>query len=262
VLPHALELVDEWRRERERAGRILVALDFDGTISQIVPDPATARLLPEARAALERLARRDDTVVAIVTGRALRDIKARVGIPDLYYAGNHGLEIEGPGVDVVNPEAERARPSIAACRNVLAPILAAIPGAILEDKELTLSLHHRMVDDPGAVDRLRGYVAELCAADPAVRSFEGKKIIELRPSVAWDKGSATRFLLETLERVDDVVVPAIFIGDDRTDEDAFRALRGRGAGVIVDPAPPPDTAATSYVESPTAVVALLEKLAD
>lgn len=262
MIPSALELVEEWRRERQRAGRLLVALDFDGTLSPIVPDPAAARLLPEARTALERLARRDDTVLAIVTGRALRDIKAKVGIPDLYYAGNHGLEIEGPGIDVVNPEAENARPHIAACSAALASFLADVPGAILEDKGLTLSVHYRQVADPAAVARIRQYVMEHCATDPALRFFEGKMIFEIRPAVDWDKGHATEFLLDTLAEVDDVAIPAIFIGDDRTDEDAFRALRGRGAGVIVDPAPPSETAAASFVESPTAVVTLLEKLAE
>lgn len=261
MIPNALELVAEWRRERERAGRILVALDFDGTLAPIVPDPAAAALPPETRAALERLARRDDTVVAIISGRALPDIKSKVGIPGLYYAGNHGLEIEGPGVDVVNPEAADVIPRIAACSAALAPILAEIPGSILEDKELSLSVHYRQVADPAAVERIRRFIEELCSADPSLRFFEGKMVFELRPAVDWDKGSATRYLLETLTPEDDVVIPAIFIGDDRTDEDAFRALRGRGDGVIVDPAPPPDTAATSFVASPADVATLLDELA-
>lgn len=261
MIPSALERVEGWRLARERAGRILVALDFDGTLAPIVPSPAEARLPDPARAALERLARRGDTVLAIISGRALRDLKERVGIPGLYYAGNHGLEIEGPGVDEVHEEATRARPHIVACVETLDPILTAAPGSILEDKGLTISIHYRQVADPAAVERIRDHLLAHCAEEPALQIFEGKKVFEIRPAVDWDKGRATEFLLDTLARENGATLPALFVGDDRTDEDAFRALSGRGDGVIVAPSPPPDTAATSFVHSPAEVVTLLEYLA-
>lgn len=261
MIPSALERVAGWRNARQQAGRLLVALDFDGTLAPIAPSPDKAHLPATARAALARLARRSDTVLAIVSGRALSDIKERVGIPDIYYAGNHGLEIEGPGVDEVHEEATRARPHIVACIAALEPLLAAVPGSILEDKGLTISIHFRQVTDLAAVERIRSQLEGHCAADPALHLFEGKMVFEVRPAVDWDKGRATEFLLNTLAREDDIAIPALFVGDDRTDEDAFRALRGRGEGVIVAPVPPPDTAATSFVHSPAEVVVLLENLA-
>ena len=91
---------------------------------------------------------------------------------------------------------------------------------------------------------------------------EGKAVVEVRPDVDWDKGRATRFILAALEAGAGTGVVAIFIGDDRTDEDAFRALRGRGDGVVVAPAPPPDTAATAWARSTEEVVAVLEALAE
>lgn len=261
MLPNAIDLVDGWREERGRAGRILVALDFDGTLAPIVPDPAEARLHQGAKEALERLAGREDTSLAIVSGRGLQDLEGKVGVPGLYYVGNHGLEIEGPDGVIVNPEAERARPRIAACAAGIVPLLAEVPGSILEDKGLTLSIHYRMVDDAHAIERIHQRLTEYCAVDPELRLFHGKKIFEVRPAVDWDKGHATLFLLERLEKDDDIPPPALFVGDDLTDEDAFRALRGRGAGVIVAETPPPDTYATSHLASIPEVIELLDRLA-
>jgi trehalose-phosphatase len=262
MIPHALERVAEWREARSRAGRLLVAVDFDGTLAPIVPIPEAARLPTAARAALVRLALRPDTDLAIVSGRALEDLRPRVGIPDLYYAGNHGLEIEGPGIQEVHQEAALARPRISGCADELRSALALEQGVILEDKGLTLTVHYRQAPDHAAAGRIRKLIRGACADRPGLRISEGKKVIEIRPAVEWDKGRATRFLLESLDVAAASLAPVIFIGDDRTDEDAFRALRDRGDGVIVASMPPPDTAATAFLRSTAEVVTLLEELAE
>lgn len=261
MIPNALERVEEWRVARWRAGRLFLALDFDGTLAPIVPDPAAATLPAAARAALLQLAERPDTDLAVISGRALEDLRPRVAIPGLYYAGNHGLEIEGPGVQELHQEASSARPRIAACADSLRRDLAGLKGAILEDKGLTLSVHYRQAPDQVTATRIREVVLRSCAGRPGLRLTEGKLVMEVRPDVDWDKGRAVRFLLETLEAATPAAGPALFIGDDRTDEDAFRALQQRGDGVIVSPAPPPDTAATAYLRSPAEVVAFLRLLA-
>jgi trehalose-phosphatase len=260
MIPNAMERVEEWRLARARAGRLFLALDFDGTLAPIVPSPAAAALPAAARAALLRLAQRPDTDLAIVSGRALEDLRPRVGIPDLYYAGNHGLEIEGPGVQEVHQEATSARPDIVACAAVLRERLAGLEGAVLEDKGLTLSVHYRQAPDRATVERVRAVALESCAAAPGLRATEGKMVVEIRPAVDWDKGRAVRFLLEILGAAAPAAGPALFIGDDRTDEDAFRALDQRGDGVIVAPTPPALTAATAYLRSPAEVVCFLESL--
>jgi trehalose 6-phosphate phosphatase len=258
MMRHARDRVDEWAARRARDGNLLLALDFDGTLAPIVPVPDDAGILPAAVAALAELAARADTRVAIVSGRGLEDVRRRVGLETLHYAGNHGLEIDGPQVRQVHEEAAHARPSLETCARRLEAEVATIDGVLVEDKGLTLSVHYRMVDDDAVAREVVERVRTVCGGIEGVRLTEGKKVVEIRPDVDWDKGRATTFLVDHLMPAGGHVV---FIGDDRTDEDAFRALAGRGEGVIVADPPPADTAAASFVRSPAEVADVLALLA-
>ena len=260
MIRHARERVAAWSAARLDAGDMLLALDFDGTLAPIVPTPDGATLLDAARAALESLATRADTRIAVVSGRALADVRTRVGLDSIYYAGNHGLEIEGPGMYRVHEGAAVARPALAECAGRLRVLEREHAGVLLEDKGLTLSLHYRRIADEEEAGRVVQRVHALCGGLPGLRLTEGKKVVEVRPDVDWDKGRATLFLLDALLR-GSAAAPVVFIGDDRTDEDAFRALGGRGEGVIVAEPPPAHTAAASYVRSPAEVAVLLQELA-
>lgn len=240
---------------------MLVALDFDGTLAPIAGHPAEVVFPAASREALERLAARPDTDVAVVSGRSLEDTRARVGLPGLYYAGNHGMEIEGPGIQEVHSGAAAARSRIAACAASVREWADRMEGVVLEDKGLTLSVHYRLVRDPAVAEEVQRRVRERCGAEPGLRITGGKQVIEVRPDVPWDKGRAVRFLLDALEAPGTALLPAIFIGDDATDEDAFRALRGRGDGVVVASPAPAETAATAWVASVAEVAALLNALA-
>jgi trehalose-phosphatase len=262
MLPHAFEKLPNWLAARSRAGRMLLALDYDGTLAGIATRPEDARLDPATEAILRRLAARPDTDIAIISGRALEDIRARVGITGVYYAGNHGLEIEGPGLQRVHAEAAAVRPLLAACAEMMRPLVEELPGAILEDKGLTVSIHYRGVADERAGEDLLAVVAHTVAACPGLRVTMGKKVIEIRPDVSWDKGRATRFLLDALQAGAGSMLPVLFVGDDETDEDAFRAIADRGAGVVVGSRPPSTTAATAYVRNPGEVADLLAAFAD
>ncbi|HEX6940375.1 MAG TPA: trehalose-phosphatase [Longimicrobiales bacterium] len=261
-IPHAMQKLDGWRAARRRTGRMLLALDFDGTLVPIAPRPEAAVLSGEARSLVARLAARPDTDVAVVSGRALEDIRAKVGLDGVYYAGNHGLEIEGPGVQRVHADAVAARPRIEACAAELREALAGIEGVVLEDKGVTLSVHYRLVASEEEVARVRATVLRVCGGREGVRITEGKRVLEARPAADWDKGHATRFLLKALELDALPRSPAIFIGDDLTDEDAFRALRGRGDGVLVAAGEPSETAATAVLHSTDEVLELLAALAE
>jgi trehalose-phosphatase len=261
MIPHASTRIPDWRAARARAGRMLLALDFDGTLAPIVPRPDDAALPPAARRAIERLARDERMLLAIVSGRGLADARGRVPIDGVYFAGNHGLEIEGPGVSHMHDEARAARPLLERCLARIHESVGREPGVFVEDKGLTLSVHFRRVEDAERATALARRTVELCGAEPGVRCTTGKKVVEIRPDVDWDKGRATRFLMATL--LDDAAnAPVLFIGDDRTDEDAFRAVAGHGEGVVVGDPPPAETAASSSVRSPEEVVALLDALAD
>jgi trehalose-phosphatase len=257
-IPHALDQVHGLLALRRAAGRMLVALDFDGTLSPIVDRPEDAALLDGLAGPLAELAAREDTVTAIVSGRGLADVRDRIGLDSLYFAGNHGFEIEGPGITRVHEAAERARPLLEACVADLETALADEPGTEVEDKRWTLSIHHRRATRAGAEARVREAVLAHCQR-PGLRVTEGKKVFEVRPDVDWDKGRATRFLLDAVGA--GAPLPAIFIGDDRTDEDAFRVVRELGGGVVVADPPPADTSAVSWVRGPGEVGELIRILA-
>jgi trehalose 6-phosphate phosphatase len=244
-LPHAATLLDDLRRRRAAAGRLLVALDFDGTLAPIVARPADAALDPGVGRALAQLARRGDTCVALVSGRALEDLRARVRVPGAYYAGNHGLEIAGPGVHQVHAAARAARPALARLLHHARARLDHLAGVEIEDKQLTASVHFRRA--PAAGDEVLDVLHELHAGDPELRLSRGKMVIEIRPAVDWHKGAATAFLVQTLSAGATGTLPAIFVGDDVTDEDAFRELRSERGGIIVADPPPATTAAVAYL---------------
>ena len=208
--------------ERIRAaGSIALFSDFDGTLAPLVPDPAGARLDEAARQALAEISRRDGFVVAIISGRSLDHLRARVGLPDLVYAGNHGLEIEGRGLSFLDPAAAAAREELRAVTERLESALRTVPGAFVEYKVLTTSVHYRNVAeaDVGRVERI-----VLDAIAPAAGLFRlgsGKMLWEILPKTEWNKGAAVRWILD---RLGDDDVLSIYFGDDKTDENAFRAL--------------------------------------
>jgi trehalose 6-phosphate phosphatase len=262
VIPHALERVDDWRAAWSRSGRLVLLLDFDGTLAPIVSRPEEAAMLPSTRAAVERLLSLPGVDMAVVSGRGMGDARERAALPGIAYAGNHGMEIEGPAVRRIHEEAAAARPLLAEVAERLRKGLAPIAGALVEDKGLTLSIHYRLVDRP-RVAEVRSRVMEAVAGNPQLRTMEGKEILEIRPAVDWHKGRAVEFLLGELGPPGGA--PVIYIGDDVTDEDAFRALRawpgGTGEGVAVGDPPPVDTAAVCYVRDPREVAELLARLA-
>jgi trehalose 6-phosphate phosphatase len=259
MIPHASSIVRHVAAARGTAGHLLLGLDFDGTIAPIVPRPEDAALLPDAGAVLRSLARRADTWIAILSGRALADIARRVPLDGAFYAGNHGLEITGPGVHRVH---ERAADSLALMAEIsrrLQHDLAGVAGAQLEDKGLTLSVHYRRAPDDRSARQAREIVEQMCAPYEQLRVTHGKKIVEVRPAVDWDKGEALRFLRDTIDG-GEPAAPTVFIGDDRTDEDAFAQVGPRGHGIIVADPVPTATAAHAYLRSPAEVVEFLRGL--
>jgi trehalose 6-phosphate phosphatase len=256
-LPNALQLLPDLLAARTRAGHLFVGLDYDGTLTPIVSDPDAAHLPPATGRALARLAARPDTTVAILSGRALADVRRRVGVGGACYAGNHGLEIAGPGLERLHPDAAAARPLLREAAARLTRELVAIPGAQVEDKGATLSVHYRRVA-PGAQAAVRDVALRIGQETPGVRCTEGKMVVELRPDVDWHKGSALRFLLAALPAGSG---PAVYAGDDTTDEDAFRALAGESYGIRVAEQPG-GTAARAWLASPAEVRSWLEGMAE
>ncbi|MFC4448845.1 trehalose-phosphatase [Halorussus aquaticus] len=234
---------------------LLVALDFDGTLAAIENLPEEATIPDPTREAVASLADEPNVEVAVVSGRELADVRERVGVPDISYAGNHGLEIHADEY-TVHPTASAAKDDIAELCDLLTDELADIEGVIVENKGVTATVHHRLVDDD-EVPRVVDSVESLVAARDDVRLTTGKDVLELRPAVEWDKGEAVRELRDELVPDDERWLP-VYVGDDTTDEAAFSLLDDRGLGVKVgdDPA----TEAPYRVADPEAVRAVLEWL--
>jgi len=269
ALPNALEkdLASDGRR-------LVVFLDYDGTLTPIIKDAAAARLSEAMRESMRRLAQR--ATVAVVSGRAREKIREFVDLRELYYAGSHGFDIDGPGglKHSVSPE---AIPLLSAARDALAARLAGIAGAAVEDNRFSVSVHWRNAsarDRPAIAEVVAGLLAEAPYADKLCLK-SGKCVSELRPKVEWDKGAAVLFLLDLLRRSEDPAPEAdawhrgilpIYVGDDTTDEDAFRALEPLGALSVLVAAPgdderPRQTHATHTLRDTEDVRAFLDALA-
>ena len=251
----ALEHWDEIERRLD-GRRPAVFLDYDGTLAPIAPRPELAKLPEPTRAVLRRLAGRGP--VAVLSGRGREDVAALVGLGELTYAGSHGFDIAGPTLRREVGEGIPERMAEASER--LRRKLDGIPGVLVEPKRFSVAVHFRLAA-PADLPRIESAVDAVHAERQDLRKVHGKKVFELRPNLDWDKGSALLWLLEMLhaEAADGRVIP-LYIGDDLTDEDAFRAIADRGIGVLVA-ATPRETAAAYSLRDPEEVRAFLEHLA-
>lgn len=227
-----------WPEIRERvraAGALALFLDYDGTLSPIARHPSKAVLSPGTRRLLLALSREKGIWMAVVSGRALKDVRRMTGVAGICYVGNHGLELEGPKLRQVNPMAKKCRPILRRIALQLNKAVAAIPGVWIEDKGFTLTLHFRQAA-PAGKKLARGVfhgVVRPYREKKQVRITEGKEVFEVRPPVHWTKGTVVRWLLARQATFSHGPVLPVYIGDDLTDEDAFRALGKRGLSVRV-----------------------------
>lgn len=241
------ELVAVLRAAPERTA---VLLDIDGTLAPIAAHASDARVPDATRATLARLVERF-ALVACVSGRQALEARRIVGLDTLDYLGNHGLEALSPGVERPETLAEAAdwAPRI---RSFAVDALARHPdadalGVWIEDKGPIQALHWREATDEAAAERIVAAVAEAATAD-GLALHEGRKVLELRPPLRFDKGAAIRRLL-----ADRTFAAALYAGDDHTDVDAFDGLRtlrdqgmiGRAVCVAVRDAETPAVVAAS-----------------
>jgi trehalose-phosphatase len=262
-LQHLFSVWQEFSKRLKAARRVLLLCDYDGTLTPIVDRPELADLSEKTRQLLQALARQSRFTVSIISGRALADLRQRVGISDIIYAGNHGLEIEGPGIGLVNPLAEEMRPVFRLINQVLNKAMAPVKGVRVEDKGLTVSVHYRMVEE-GKSEEVRNIFERVIATARSlgkVRITSGKKVYEVRPAVDWDKGEAIALLIDRYgkTKTKKELLP-IFLGDDQTDEDGFKVIEKHGGISVFVGEKTNDSAAHYYLKSPAEVEQFLERL--
>lgn len=260
-------LFEKWGELRGKLKNrpLFIFLDFDGTLSPIKDTPDKAVLPEETRRILKRLSRKSSCKIAVISGRALEDVKAKFGgLSNIIYSGNHGLEIEGPNIKFSPLVSAGYLKAINRIKVIFRRKLRSVKGAMVEDKGFSLSLHYRLVDDkqvPLARKIFRETVTRYVAS-ARIKVGRGKKVLEVRPPLEWDKGKVVLWLLakQRFAKYGSGVLP-VYIGDDLTDEDAFKALKRRGITIFVG-SPDKSSRARYYLEDTAGVARLLKNISE
>ncbi|XP_073287856.1 probable trehalose-phosphate phosphatase F [Primulina huaijiensis] len=271
---NSFQLIMDVARNR----KLVIFLDYDGTLSPIVDDPDLAFMSGEMRVAVKNVANHFPT--AIISGRSRNKVYELVGLKELYYAGSHGMDImlpakdtvsgnnlncvkgtdiEGKEVNLFQPASEFL-PMINEVYTALVEITKDIKGSKVENHKFCVSVHYRNVDEM-SWPVIAQHVHDIMKEHPRLRLTHGRKVLEVRPVIEWDKGKAVEFLLKSLGFSNHRDVLPIYIGDDRTDEDAFKVLRKeyRGHGILVS-AVPKESNAFFSLRDPSEVQYFLESL--
>ncbi|KAK7410690.1 hypothetical protein VNO78_01684 [Psophocarpus tetragonolobus] len=258
--------------------RIVVFLDYDGTLSPIVNDPDRAFMSDEMRAAVYEVATNFPT--AIISGRSRDKVRNFVKLNNLYYAGSHGMDIMAPskpvrssdgkhfdiacntkGTEVPFQPAKKFLPAIREILRILKNEVKDIQGAMIEDNGFCVSVHFRQVQEKD-YDVLEEKVKCVLENNPQFCMTEGKKVMEIRPSIKWNKGNAVEYFLDTLGLSTSNDILPVYIGDDRPDEDAFKVIQSREQGYpIIVSSIPRETNALYSLRDPSEVLIFLSRLA-
>lgn len=255
-MPHLLQVWPSIRYRLHNAEQVLLLSDYDGTLTPIVAQPELAVLGQEPKQALLRLSHQDKFIVGIVSGRSLSDVASMTGLPNLVYAGSHGLEISGPALDFVHPDAKAFNATRILIIQDLQEKLSSLPGVFIEDKGLTISVHYRQAPDEmaGEVESRFNTAVSPYLKPGGWKTTGRKKVFEVRPDIPWDKGKAIAYLQDAHPRAS----LTFYLGDDLTDEDGFAVVQSSGGiAIFVGPARQP-TKALHHLDSPQEVVETLQ----
>lgn len=259
-LPNALT---SWPQIRERLDkkRLAIFLDYDGTLSPHVPDPEKAIISDEMRAVLKKLS--ELYTVSIITGRPMKTIRRFLdGMDNMFYAASHGLDITFDSEDSERHiVADDHIPYLEAAYDELRAVIGRIPGCILENNDLSVSVHYRNVESEADKEKMHEAVTKVLAEYRShINIIYGEKVWELRPNKDWDKGKAVEYILSL--KFQDTPTIAVYLGDDTTDEDAFKVVRQlEGISVLVNKQKKA-TAAEFVVADPTDVQKFLNLLTE
>lgn len=263
------ELPDALRAGEQFAAKLAgrrpaVFLDYDGVLTPIVDRPEDAVMSDGMREAVQALAKR--CPVCVVSGRDRPVVQQLMGVDNLVVAGSHGFDIWSPRHGTIAHDAATGfEDLIPEVIDRLRAEVGSIPGAVVEPKRVSVAVHYRLAD-PEHHTTVTAVVDELLDEySGRLKVTPGKMVYELQPKIDWHKGKAVLHLLATLDLEADDVVP-LYVGDDITDEDAFRALAGQGVGIVVGHPDDPEvanrpTAAAFVLKSTVEVERFLNTLA-
>jgi trehalose-phosphatase len=252
-------VVAAWRA-RPHDARPLVLMDFDGTLAEFGLDPAAISLTPSRQILLQELGRRADLSAGLVSGRRIADLRERIPAgPNMFLAGLHGLEIEGPGFRFAHNGVALAAPGISVLARDLRRAVKPLPGVFIEDKTYSVVMHVRgasKADQLHAITRFTA-LSEPLLSEGTVRLQPGDNVFELLPNVDWAKGDAVRAIIRQVETDTKETVWPVYLGDDATDEDAFEEIGTNGLTIAVGKRP---AGASFQIEDPAAVECFLKAI--
>lgn len=242
----------------QRANVCFLLLDYDGTLTPIVATPQVAVCPPEVKSLLAEIRDSPHFELAIISGRALEDIREKVGIDGITYVGNHGLEFQNPAGECKRRLSPERQSEFNLIREEIESALNNTPGILFEDKGVTFSVHYRNVSQElvGPISDLLNRSIERWADHWYLR--KGKMVFEVRPRAESNKGKAAEIILKFVPERD--LLP-IALGDDDSDEDIFRTVRNWGITVSVGNERK-NTEAEFYLKDPLEVAELLRRLAE
>ncbi len=231
-------LLSNWRqfKDKIRGKKIILLLDYDGTLCPIKRTPRLAVIPHDVKALLEKLSGMLDCKLAIISGRSLEDIKNIIGIRGIIYSGNHGFEIEGPKIKFHGSIPYGYRRMLESIKRKLHKKFNGVKGAILEDKEYSLGIHYRLASKSAlsAIKKAFYEVVMVYLIKGKIKIRYGKKVFEVMPPNGWDKGKVVSWLLSRkfFSFGAKMAIP-IYLGDDLTDEDAFQTLKNKGLTIFI-----------------------------
>jgi len=238
--------------------KMVFFLDYDGTLTPIVDSPELAVITDDMKQTVEQLAKIH--TVAIVSGRMREDVQNLVGIKGLFYAGSHGFDIKGPGgFSMIHPVAEKTIPLVSEIIEQLKDKFLHIEGALVEEKKFSVAAHYRKVKNQKDLKFIEESVNSIVQKHDELRLLKGKKVFEILPNIDWDKGKAIRWIMNALEIPWDTT-SAFYIGDDTTDEYAFRTIITRGTAIMVTDEPLNPSTADFQLNSPKEVKKFFEQV--
>ena len=247
-------------QSRPHDARPIILMDFDGTLAEFHVDPDAVSLTAPRQILLQTLSQRADLSAGIVSGRRITDLRQRVPAdPSLFFAGLHGLEIEGPGLRFAHSAVSLAAPAVSLLARDLRAAVKSLAGVFVEDKTYSVVLHVRgasKADRLHATTRFNA-LAEPFLSDGTLRLQPGDSIFELLPNVDWAKGDAVGAIVRHVEVETKEPVWPVYIGDDTTDEDAFEHVGHNGLTIAVGRRP---AGAAFQVDGPASVECLLKAI--
>jgi len=258
-----LYLYDRWSDIRKNLKNkfLFICLDFDGTLASITETPDKAILPEQTKNILKEISDSLNARLAFISGRTLDNIRSKIGIKNAIYSGNHGFEIEGPKIKFKPAVPSGFRKTLEKIKDDLLRKTCAFKGVIIEDKGLALSLHYRLAAKEN-IPKIKTIFQEtviIPLVKNKIRIKPGKMVLEIRPPVEWDKGKVVLWLLaRQVFASKNMPVFPMYIGDDVTDEDAFKALKNKGLTIFVGE--PKESYAQYYLKNINEVADFLKKI--